>query len=80
MNDEERTAKDAIDIVARHALIYLVEQFLSDEWDAYPDIGEDDWETIVEAAHALVVEPSEAAYDKAYEFLAARADNNEPGS
>jgi len=80
MTDEERTAKDAIDIVARHALIHLVEQHMSDDWDLYADIGEFDWEAVVEAARALVVEPSQAAYDAAYEFLAARAETTESGS
>jgi hypothetical protein len=74
------TGEEAIRLVARHALIRMVENYLSDDWEMYADIGESDWEAVVETARALVVEPPRTLYDQAYEFLAARAENGGPGS
>lgn len=73
-------AEEAIRIVARHALVRSIEQHLDDDWDMYPDIGESDWDRVCSAARAMVVEPTDTTYGKAYKFLADRADHSEVGS
>lgn len=66
------TPEKAIEIVARQALAEAVEDLA---WEDYPEIGEHDWERVLDAAADLAQYP--VGYLAAYELLEARAEHSE---
>jgi len=70
---DDRLAQ-AIDIAARHAIAYFSEREIGDAWGLYPEIGENDWETIQERVIQLAPYPDRATYQAAYDYLTERAD------
>jgi len=70
---DDRLAQ-AIDIMARHAIAYFSERGIGDAWEFYPEIGENDWETIQERVIQLAPYPDRATYQAAYDYLTERAD------
>jgi hypothetical protein len=70
------TTEEAIEIVARHVAAAMVEDAY-DNWDRYPEIGEADWVAVVDRIVDQLVEfPPVEEYDKAYQILTDRADND----
>jgi hypothetical protein len=69
-----REIQSAIAIVAEMAVARLILEADS-QWENYPEIGEDDWR---EVEHQMLLRsasaPSDADFNRAYEFLTARAD------
>jgi hypothetical protein len=63
------TPEEAIDIVARYALIEEGREEM--QWDSYPEIGEHNWNRVLEAAHefAQKMRPSEELFKAAYQLL-----------
>lgn len=72
----ETEATEAIEVVARHMASRLLfdSERLSEEWENYPDIGEDDWTEVVRAALGLFPFPPWNDYTAAYRLLSDRAD------
>lgn len=73
--DNERLDR-AVDLVAHHVIASLVAAAdgAAEEWENYPDIGEYDWQRIVDRVAWLLDElrPDDRAYLAAYEFLQRR--------
>jgi hypothetical protein len=67
------TYEEAVKIVATKALGDLVENKLPDEWESYPEIGENDWERVTDEARGIAGTVPTGEYDEAYKFLAERA-------
>lgn len=69
------TVDEAITIVARAAIAAIVASAsVEDSWESFPEIGEDDWEAVVQRAEELTV-PTAAEYEEAYALLSARAES-----
>lgn len=66
-------AGEAIAIVAHHAIRAAVEDRIGEMWEDYPEIGDDDWGAVVEAALTIVATPAD--YEEAYKILADRAEH-----
>ena len=66
----------AIGVIAQHALANRSES-VEDYWENYPEIGEQDWEAIVQHADELRGSPDDEDYREAYALLAARAEHTE---
>lgn len=47
------------------------------DWGDYPEIGEYDWEAVIEEVCGIVPEVNRDAYQEAYDLLAARADKED---
>ena len=66
--------EQAIDIIARHARARWAQDFGEDgDWEAYPEIGEYDWNDVaatIQQEHAF---PTPAEFDEAYALLSASA-------
>lgn len=71
---------NALGAVARRAMANaLRREFVDDPhewWEAYPEIGEHDWNSVIEWVEQFVAEldPSESVFLVAYNLLGARAD------
>lgn len=65
---------EAIDTLARLVLLHGI---CAVEWEDYPDIGEDDWERIMDRAGEMIKEPSAQEFTKAYAHLSTRAKDAE---
>lgn len=78
MDDE---TVQAIETVARRVLFVLVdtEYYGADVWEDFPEIGEHDWDRVVDQARALVggLNPSGSLYADAYAHLKSRATDEE---
>jgi len=68
------TPEQAIDIIARTALA-ADSSSVEDAWENYPEIGEEDWEWVIQRAEELRVYPSDDEYREAYALLSARAEH-----
>jgi len=69
------TPEEAIKIVARDMAARAIESFVDDDiWEPYPEVGEDDFESIVYTANALVAYPSATDLAEAIEVLKGRVD------
>lgn len=66
----------AIDFVAANFLSSLVSLYGGDCWDSYPDLGENDWERVLDRAAEIADDPGVAAFNAAYAVLKARADTH----
>lgn len=64
---------EAITIVADEVLAALAEG-AAEQWENYPEIGEDDWNRIVKLIERKAPHPGNARYFKAYELLELRAE------
>lgn len=62
----------AAETVAAHALHHWA--VYGFEWDMYPEIGEHDWQHVLEYARALTPAPDPEQFKQAYAFLEARAE------
>lgn len=69
----DMTTEQAVDIMAADLLRALLENHGGDSWGDYPDIGEGDWESVLEHAKAIVDAHRSVDTAGAYEHLAARA-------
>lgn len=72
---ENPVVADAIDVVARKVLhdVQTNPENFVEFWEDYPNIGEDDWERVVDRIVHLAQPVYTASFDAAYEFLGARA-------
>lgn len=70
-----------INVIARWALHNAMVTFVEDEgWEAVPDIGEYDYDRVVECmAELLPPDVTFAEFEVAYKFLADRAENADEG-
>lgn len=66
-----------IQTVARKVLVAQLED-VANLWEDYPDLGEWDWEAVVEEVKRIAddLAPDEGNYERAYAQLAARAEND----
>jgi hypothetical protein len=71
-----RQQNDAIGVVARHVAAYLIEQEVGEAWESFPEIGEDDWQDVVDRVGRMVRFPDRDAYAAAYALLQSRAQGN----
>ena len=69
------TTEEAIEVVAQHVAAYLAED-ACDNWGCYPEIGEADWDAVIERLDVLVKFPPVDEYDEAYQILAYRANSD----
>lgn len=69
------TPDQAIKIVAQDAIHRaLTEYGTRVEWENYPEIGEDDWESVLVWIELFSTPPSADDFTAAYALLEARAD------
>jgi hypothetical protein len=63
----------AIEVVARMAIFNALDDI---EWGNYPEIGEHDWQQVLDRIEivGMGLKPSDDDYAKAYSILEARAD------
>lgn len=61
----------AIDVVARHAIAAIVLQI---SWEDYPEIGEHDWDRLIEHLDAIAPFPEEELFETALLHLGERAE------
>jgi|GEM_PF-5753478 len=78
MSDDTDMFAAATRVVARDAIARILvcaEEEL--DWGYYPEIGEYDWERVVEAVRNLrPAPPDRVTFNAAYEILKARADSS----
>lgn len=72
-----RPVVDAVETVARELLHRLVQDTAALQWEAFPEIGENDWLAVLEHAAVLAPPVPRGDYLAAYALLADRA---EPGA
>jgi hypothetical protein len=70
---ESRTGEFAIEVVARMAMFNALDKI---EWSDYPDIGEHDWQQVLDRIEVLgcAWKPMDDDYAEAYAFLESRAE------
>ena len=68
------TLEEAIQIAARHALAIAADS-IREGWDSYPEVGENDWERVVDAAIVLAPWPPVGEFVRAYKLLSERAES-----
>lgn len=76
MADDKATV--AVDEVAKRVIhIILNAESVYEEWENHPEIGEHDWNAVVYRIRQLAddINPDDAVYDAAYEFLKDRAED-----
>jgi hypothetical protein len=69
----DMTTEQAVDIMAADLLRALLDNHGGGVWEDYPDIGENDWASVLERAKAIVGGHGSVDTVAAYEHLAARA-------
>ena len=67
------TTERAVDFVAAQLLASLLEVYGGDAWEECPDIGEDDWISVLERAKEIAHGPGRDAFFAAYQHLKARS-------
>lgn len=65
----------AIEIIAREAIARKAKS-VEDSWEDFPEIGEQDWEMVVQCADERLLAPTVEEYEWAYALLSARAGEN----
>ena len=69
-------------LIADRAITTVAEQAIHEatrdggrvpEWEDYPEIGENDWQAVLDRVDRMTWAPDQAKYDAAYALLAARA-------
>ena len=71
MTDE---VQRAIEVVAAFALAYYAVEVA--DWGDFPEIGEHDWERVVEEMRRLAPFPEEGAFERAYKTLEERVTDD----
>lgn len=67
--------EEAIEIIAHHVVVQGASRFVETHgWEAYPDIGEHDWNRVVEKVVELT---PDVDFDEAYRVLSKRANNEQ---
>jgi hypothetical protein len=68
-----RTTEFAIEVVARMAIFNQLDKI---EWEDYPDIGEDDWQEVLDRIDTIGygLKPMDDDYAEAYALLESRAE------
>ena len=51
--------------------------FVDEDWGEYPELGQNDWERVIERVEALAPHPPAEQYMEAYALLEARASGVE---
>lgn len=64
------TDTEAVAIMAR---VVLASGIRYSDWESYPEIGEHDWERVIDRAVELAHGPSAEKFKEAYDLLTARA-------
>jgi len=78
--DQFKRAQAAIDTVARYIVARSyggpAAMVIEIDWSDYPEIGEHDWQAVLDRANELVTDmrPDEETYQQAYRLLADQAD------
>jgi hypothetical protein len=67
------TVDDAVDVIARHILARAAVAAECD-WDEYPEVGETDWNAVLDRVVFLAPYPDEAELTEATAVLEARAE------
>jgi hypothetical protein len=75
----DMSPESALDIISGHLVYAALDSALTAgliDWSDFPDIGENDWHTVVRDAQnkARVFESTKEQFQAAYAVLAARAD------
>lgn len=70
--------KEAVDIVAHHALFQTISHEAGDLWESYPEVGEYDWEAVQDRITELLqpFRVDRESFEAAYEFLEQRAESH----
>ena len=68
---DEREYRDAIDTIANEA-IYRAWRNADDQWEDFPDIGENDWAEVVKHGGRICEGPELRELARAYKYLAGR--------
>lgn len=72
----EMSDQGAIRTVARRAIIDCVVDTIDTMWEMYPDIGEDDWDNVVDEVALILranIKTPDEEFDEAYALLGKRA-------
>lgn len=72
--------KEAVEIVARHALTRAVHDWLDgDAWGDYPELMGEDWEAVADRVREITHKyaPAKEEYEGAYDLLMKRAEEEE---
>ena len=69
------TPEQAIRIIALHVITTGAEGACEDGWGNYPELGEGDWESVVQTVKEIARWPEAAEYRAAYAVLEARAND-----
>lgn len=71
----ESALDHAISAVSRRVVTNLVSEHIGEEWENYPELGERDWQRVMDDALRRVgeLDPSPDVYHNAYEHLSQRA-------
>lgn len=68
---------NAIRTVAAQVLHNVLSEELTDKWDSYPEIGENDWQRVVqECLSYLPPQPAMSEFVEAYTLLQERAEES----
>lgn len=67
-------SKRAIEVVAAFALAYYATEIA--DWEDFPEVGEHDWERVVEEMRRLAPFPEEGSFEWAYKILEERATDD----
>lgn len=67
------TVTEAIAIVAQHVLANTASAN-DDQWENYAEVGEEDWEAIMQHVTELTVYPDTEQFNAAMALLGSRAD------
>ena len=69
----DNRVEEAVNVVAR----WIIADRLRDvEWGDYPEIGEYDWERVIDRMDEIAGGTSVTEFEAAYEFLVAREDES----
>lgn len=70
----DNRVEEAINVIARVILGKAVADARDDGWQDYPELGEYDWDRVVERAKEIAADPSFDEFEAAYDFLTNRGD------
>jgi hypothetical protein len=78
MTEHDETTAAAIALVARAVAWRLIDGACDfgaapDNWSSYPEIGENDWEAVVNVMRGLIAAPADEEFTGAYAHLESRA-------